>query len=166
MFAEGLFRSVFFVDTLAHGPVDEEVPMDSKETQNIQIIKDCYQAFTRGDLPFILERVASTGFERWGVVASGTWRAPWHFEARSRADVAKYFEAVLGALEPLRFEPSLFAAAGEYVYATVHMEYKVRANGKILVMQDIVHKFKMLDGRIVGVRISEDTEHTREVLAG
>lgn len=138
--------------------------MDHKEEQNIQVIKDCYAAFARGDLPFILERVSPVRFERWGVVASGTWRAPWHHEANSRQDVQKYFEAVLGTMEPLRFEPSLFAAAGDYVYATVHMEYKVRANGKFLVMTDVVHKFKLPEGRIVGVRISEDTEHTREVL--
>jgi len=139
--------------------------MDQKAEKNIQVIKDCYQAFARGDLPFILERVAPVGFERWGVVASGTFRAPWHFEAKNRQDVQKYFEAVLGTMEPLRFEPSLFAAAGDYVYATVHMEYKVRANGKILVMTDVVHKFKLQGGQIVGVRISEDTEHTREILA-
>ena len=138
--------------------------MNQNEEKNIQVIKDCYQAFTRGDLPFILERVSPVRFERWGVVASGKWRAPWHHEANSKKDVQKYFEAVLGALEPLRFEPSLFAAAGDYVYATVHMEYKVRANEKVLVMQDVVHKFKLLEGRIVGVRISEDTEHTREAL--
>jgi ketosteroid isomerase-like protein len=140
--------------------------MDHNEEKNIQIIKDCYQAFTRGDLPFIMERVSPVRFERWGVVASGTWRAPWHHEASSKQDVQKYFEAVLGALEPLRFEPSLFAAAGDTVYATVHMEYKVRANGRMLVMADVVHKFKLLEGRIVGVRISEDTELTREALAG
>lgn len=138
--------------------------MDQNEKNNIQVIKDCYQAFTRGDLPFILERVSPVSFEQWGVVANGKWRAPWHHEANSRQDVQKYFEAVLGTMEPLRFEPSLFAAAGDYVYATVHMEYKVRANGKVLVMPDVVHKFKLLDGRIVAVRISEDTEHTRETL--
>lgn len=139
--------------------------MDHKEENNIQVIKDCYQAFTRGDLPFILERVSPVRFERWGVVANGKWRAPWHHEATSKQEVAKYFDAVLGAMEPLRFEPSLFAAAGDYVYATVHMEYKVRSNGRLLVMPDVVHKFKLLDGRIVGVRISEDTEFTRETLA-
>ena len=138
--------------------------MDTQEQKNIQVIKDCYAAFARGDLPFILEKISPVRFERWGVVASGSWRAPWHAEAKSREDVAKYFEAVLGTMEPLRFEPSLFAAAGDYVYATVHMEYKVRANGRIFVMTDVVHKFKLLDGRIVGVRISEDTEHTRETL--
>ena len=139
--------------------------MNHNEEKNIQVIKDCYQAFTRGDLPFILERVSPVHFERWGVVANGKWRAPWHHEANSKQEVAKYFEAVLGAMEPLRFEPSLFAAAGDYVYATVHMEYKVRANGQVLVMPDVVHKFKLLEGRIVGVRISEDTERTREALA-
>jgi ketosteroid isomerase-like protein len=139
--------------------------MNQTEARNIQVIKDCYQAFTRGDLPFILERVSPVHFERWGVVASGTWRAPWHQEATSKQEVAKYFEAVLGAMEPLRFEPSLYSAAGDTVYATVHMEYKVRANGKVLIMTDVVHKFKLLDGLIVGVRISEDTENTRELLA-
>ena len=139
--------------------------MSPIEQKNIQVIKDCYQAFSRGDLPFILEHVSPVRFERWGVVASGTWRAPWHKEATSKQDVAKYFEAVLGTMEPLRFEPSLFAAAGDYVYATVNMEYKVRANGTLLVMSDVVHKFKLLDGLIVGVRISEDTENTREALS-
>ena len=138
--------------------------MNQTEEKNIQVIKDCYQAFGRGDLPFILEHVAPVGFERWGVVANGQWRAPWHQEANSRQDVAKYFEAVLGTMEPLRFEPSLFAAAGDTVYATVHMEYKVRSNGKVLVMPDVVHKFTLRDGRIVAVRISEDTARTREAL--
>jgi len=139
--------------------------MNHTEEKNIQIIKDCYQAFGRGDLPFILERVAQVGFERWGVVANGKWRAPWHHEANSKQDVAAYFQAVLGTMEPLRFEPSLFAAAGDTVYATVNMEYKVRASGKVLVMPDVVHKFKLVDGQIVGVRISEDTERTHEALA-
>jgi ketosteroid isomerase-like protein len=139
--------------------------MDNNEEKNIQVIKDMYQAFTRGDIPFIMERVSPVRFERWGVVANGKWRAPWHHQANSKQDVLKYFEAVLGALEPLRFEPSLFAAAGDTVYATVHMEYKVRANGRILVMPDVVHKFKLLEGRVVEVRISEDTELTREALA-
>ena len=138
--------------------------MGQNEEKNLQIIKDCYQAFTRGDLPFILERVSPVRFERWAVVASGTWRAPWHAPAHSKAEVQKYFEAVLGTLEPLRFEPSCFAAAGDHVYTTVYMEYKVRATGKVLVM-DVVHRFKLLEGRIVEVRISEDTENTRETLA-
>jgi ketosteroid isomerase-like protein len=138
--------------------------MNDTEQKNVQIIKDLYQAFTRGDIPFILERIAAEGFERWGVVANGKWRAPWHAQANRKEDVLAYFEAVLGALEPLRFEPSAFAAAGDYVYATVHMEYKVRHNGNILVMPDVMHKFKLRDGRVVEVRASEDTLRTREAL--
>ncbi|MSQ52599.1 MAG: nuclear transport factor 2 family protein [Betaproteobacteria bacterium] len=71
---------------------------------------------------------------------------------------------MLGAKEPLRFEPDAFAAAGDYVYATVHMEWKVRANARVLIM-DVVHRFKLAEGLIVEVRISEDTEYTRETLA-
>lgn len=32
-------------------------------------------------------------------------------------------------------------------------------------MPHVVHKFKLLGGRIVGVRLSEDTENTREMLS-
>ena len=37
--------------------------MNHIEESNIQVIKDCYQAFARGDLPYILERVSPVRFE-------------------------------------------------------------------------------------------------------
>jgi len=44
---------------------------------NIQIVNGMYEAFKRGDLPFIMERFEEV--ERSGEVADARKRAPWHF---------------------------------------------------------------------------------------
>lgn len=127
---------------------------------NIEIIKGCYEAFTRGDLPYILERV-SPALERWGVVADGKRRAPWHTQG---ADARKFFEALLSTVEPLRFEWRDLAAIGDIVYATTDHQYKVRATGKVLVMRDVVHRFRLRDGKIVDFSAQEDTALTCDAL--
>jgi ketosteroid isomerase-like protein len=136
----------------------------STEQQNIDVIKSAYAAFARGDIAAVTDLVSDDKFETWGVVSAAKARAPWHFQGKTKQDVPRYFSAVLGALEPLRFEPTAFAAAGAHVYATVDMEYKVRASGKTLVMRDAVMRFKLDRGRIVDARVYEDTANTLEAL--
>ncbi len=136
----------------------------TNEAKNIDVIKSAYAAFGRGDLAAIYELVSPDEFEAWGVVANAAARAPWHMDLKSKQDVPKYFAAVLGTLEPLRFEPSAFAAGGDYVYASLDMEYKVRASGKTLLMRGVVHRFKLAHGRIVEARVLEDTAATLEAL--
>jgi ketosteroid isomerase-like protein len=131
--------------------------------QNIEFVKDLYRAFSRGDLPYILERFAPE-LEEFGVMADGRAKAPWHMTATTREGVARYFELLLGALEPLRFEPRHFAAAGAYVYATIDHAYKVRESGKTLPMRNGVHRFKVEGGRVVAWFASEDTQLTLETL--
>ena len=135
----------------------------SAET-NVEFIKDLYAAFSRGDLPYILERFAPE-LEEFGVMANGRSKAPWHVTATTREGVAKYFELLLGTLEPLRFEPRDFAAAGDLVYATIDHEYKVRKNGRTLVMKNGVHRFTVRAGRVVAWFASEDTQLTLETFA-
>ena len=127
------------------------------EQKNIEFVKDLYAAFGRGDLPYILERFAPE-LEAFGVTANGKAKAPWHFPGSRREDVARYFEALLGTMEPLRVEPQHFAAAGDYVYATLYQEWKVRKNGKLLPMKDGVHRFKITNGRVVAWFAAEDTQ--------
>lgn len=131
---------------------------------NIQVIKDAYAAFGRGDMPAILERVSDRGFERWGVVAGGARKAPWHVMLTSKGEVASYFEKLLGAVEPVKFEPQHFAADGAWVYVTLSHEYRVRNNGKTLSLPDSVIRFEFVDGRIVAALVSEDTERVTEAL--
>ena len=130
---------------------------------NIDFVKDLYSAFGRGDLPYILERFAPE-MDSFGVTANGKTRAPWHFAGKTRADVARYFEALIGAMEPLRVEPRHFAAAGDYVYVTLYQEWKVRKSGKALPMKDGVHRFKIVDGLVVEWFAAEDTQLSNEAL--
>src|SRR5262245_40969359 len=87
----------------------QEVDMDK---DNIEIVKDLYEAFKRGDLPYIMERFSErfgeTGAS--GVVADAGKRAPWHFALTSKRDLARYFESLLGTMEPLRLEARELAA--------------------------------------------------------
>lgn len=134
------------------------------EAQNIELVKDLYAAFGRGDLPYILERFAPE-LESFGVSAGGSRKAPFHFRGQRREDVARYFEALLGAMQPITLEPLHYAAGGDYVYATLHHEYQVRKNGKKLVLHEGVHRFKVKNGKIVAWLAADDTELTNETLA-
>ena len=134
------------------------------EAKNIEFVKDLYAAFARGDLPYILERFAPE-LESFGVNAGGRAKAPFHFPGKCRADVGKYFEALIGTMEPLRLEPQHYAAAGDYVYATLNHEYKVRKTGKVLALKNGVHRFKVMDGLVVEWFAADDTQLTMEALS-
>lgn len=134
------------------------------EAKNIELVKDLYAAFGRGDLPYILERFAPE-LESFGVNAGGRAKAPFHFHGKTRADVAKYFEALLGVLEPLRLEPLHYAAGGDCVYATLYHEYKVRKTGKTLALNNGVHRFTLRNGLVVGWFAADDTQLTNEALS-
>lgn len=135
----------------------------STETQNVEFVKDLYAAFARGDLPYILERFAPE-LESFGVNAAGSSRAPFHFQGRTRADVARYFEALMGTLEPLRFDVLHLGAGGEHVYATLHQEYKVRKSGKVITLHNGVHRFKVKNGAVVDWLAADDTQLVMEAL--
>lgn len=134
------------------------------EQKNIEFVKDLYGAFGRGDLPYILERFAPE-LESFGVNANGRAKAPWHLPGNRREDVGKYFEALLGALEPLRVEPQNLAAGGDYVYVTLYQEWKVRKSGRPLAMKNGIHRFKIREGKVVEWLAAEDTQQSIEALA-
>ena len=66
----------------------------------------------------------------------------------------------------MRFTWSDLAAAGDWVYATVQQEYKVRATGRTRVMRDNVHRFRIRDGRILEWHAHEDTALSAEATEG
>jgi ketosteroid isomerase-like protein len=129
---------------------------------NLEFVNGLYEAFKRGDLQYILERFGEV--ENSGVVADSARRTPWHFALRGKKDVVRYFEALLGTMEPLKLEARQLASAGEYVYATLSQEWKVRASGKILVMREGVHRFRVRDGIVSEWRAFEDTALSCEAL--
>ena len=128
---------------------------------NIKFVNELYDAFKRGDLPYIVERFGE--LENSGVCADAKKRAPWHFALKGPT-VAKYYEALMGAMEPIRLETRDLAVVGDQVYATVTQEWKVRATGKVLSMRDGVHRFRIKNGKVIEWRGFEDTALTCEAL--
>jgi ketosteroid isomerase-like protein len=129
---------------------------------NVKFVSELYEAFKRGDLPYIIERFGD--LQSSGVVADSKKRAPWHFPLSGPGAVAKYFEALMGALEPVRLETRDLAASGDTVYATVSQEWRVRATGKALIMKDGAHRFRVRGGKVVEWRAFEDTALSCEAL--
>src|SRR5215471_18997391 len=74
----------------------------SVEQKNIELVKDLYAAFGRGDLAHILERFAPE-LEAFGVTANGRTKAPWHFAGRRRVRLRDPPAGVEGAQERQHF---------------------------------------------------------------
>jgi hypothetical protein len=78
-----------------------------------------------------------------------------------------------GPRHRLHHQPAAGAAApspapvtgGDYVYATVYQEWKVRKSGKALPMKNGVHRFKVRDGRVVEWFAAEDTQLSVEAVS-
>jgi ketosteroid isomerase-like protein len=126
--------------------------------KNIETVKAMYAAFGRGDIPFVLEQIADQGFQDWRVNSATTSaRVPWHKNYTSKREVPGFFQALNESVEHLRLEPRDFASNGNQVYVTLDLTLKVRATGKVVDMNDVVHVFTFKDGRVVKLRSSEDT---------
>jgi ketosteroid isomerase-like protein len=85
-----------------------------------------YDAFGRGDIPFILDQLAED--VAWDQDAPG-YGLPVYEPGTGRAHAAKFFEALQG-LEFLRFAPSNFLVGGNQVAVPVDLEVKVKATGR------------------------------------
>lgn len=122
---------------------------------NIAIVKDIYAAYGRGDVAAIMQHI-SDDLEHFAVVADRQ-AAPWHIQIAKKQDVPRFFQALAGSCEFTRFEPRDFAAGGDYVYCTVSFDSTFRHNGRKLSVDNVMHRFKLKNGKVVEWRGTEDT---------
>jgi hypothetical protein len=128
--------------------------------KNIETVKAMYAAFGRGDLPFVMEQLADQGFQDWRVASATETRVPWHKVFKGKREVPGFFHALAESVDHLKLEPRDFASNGAQVYVTLDMTQKVKATGKVIEQKDLVHVFTFENGRVVKVRIAEDTALT------
>ena len=121
---------------------------------NIATIQSIYEAFGRGDVASILERV--TDDVDWASESSSTI-APWHGVRHGKAEVTGFFEAFGTASDVIEFTPLSFTAndSGD-VMAVVRLDMKVRATGRSGAM-NIHHWWRLRDGKVWHYRGTEDT---------
>jgi ketosteroid isomerase-like protein len=123
---------------------------------DIVTVQEIYEAFGRGDIPAILERM--TEDVEWEATRSSAQDegVPWLLRRSGRDGVAEFF-ACLDAFEFRRFDPhSLLTGPGQ-VAAVVDLELVVKASGHTLADQEI-HLWTFDDaGQVAAFRHVVDT---------
>jgi ketosteroid isomerase-like protein len=123
--------------------------------ENIEIVKRCYQAFGRGDLEAVMACI-SDDLTRFGAITSPKTAVPWYLSLTCKSEVPRFFEALNSAVEHTKMEPFAFAAAGDYVYASLKLEQKIRKNDR-RIAHEVVHRIRFQGGKVVEWWALEDT---------
>jgi hypothetical protein len=128
--------------------------------QNVDTIKNLYEAFGRGDVQTIMDNL--TDDVDWSADVAGSV-APWHGRKEGKAAVPSFFEGIANSTTVLEFTPLAYAATDNEVLTFVR--YRVRGNdtGREGEM-NIHHYWRLRDGKVEYYRGSEDSALTREVL--
>jgi ketosteroid isomerase-like protein len=130
---------------------------------NIEVVTGIYEAFGRGDLEFILDRV--TDDVDWGEEAAGD-AAPWWGRRTGKDGVSEFFAELGEATEVTEFSPESFTANdNDEVMARVRYGYRARSSGKEASSTYIQHYFRLRDGKVAYWGGSSDTQLAAETLA-
>jgi ketosteroid isomerase-like protein len=116
-----------------------------QEAQNIQLVKEAYAAFGRGDVQGILDRLAD------GVIWRGVHGAAPHVptagERRGKEQVRTFFKQVADNFHFSRFEPREFLAGGDKVVALG--EYAATTPGGHTLASEFAMVFTVRNGKVV-----------------
>jgi ketosteroid isomerase-like protein len=129
--------------------------------QNIETIKEMYDAFGRGDVDAILDLV--TDDVDWATDAARV-SAPWYGPKRGEAGVRSFFEGI-GQTGPVtEFTPlSVTSNDDGDVMVFIRYAFTVTATGKDVAM-NLHHYWRFRDGKVCFVRSSEDTAQVAAAL--
>ena len=128
---------------------------------NIKTIQDIYEAFGRGDVEFIVDRL--TDDVDWASEAE-PGVAPWHGAHHGRGEVPNFFKALAETAQVTEFTPLSFAEGESDVMVVIRFGITVPATGKSGTMH-LHHWWRFRDGKVCYYRGSEDTALTAELLA-
>jgi ketosteroid isomerase-like protein len=97
---------------------------------NLATVQAIYEAFSRGDVPAILDKLApDVAWDAWpdgnGAQAAGV---PWMVERHGPEEVGEFF-ASAAALDIASFAPLAIIAGDEHVAAQIEIDATVRATG-------------------------------------
>jgi ketosteroid isomerase-like protein len=137
-------------DNLAElvGPADitvGEVALSATpEEPNLDVVRQCYAAFGRGDLPGLLALLD----DQISWVTPGPPDLPTAGTRRGQTAVGQFFQSLSQIGDILRFEPKDFVAQGDRVVVLGDETARVKTTGKTVDFA-WVHIFEVRNGRIV-----------------
>ncbi len=122
------------------------------DQDNVQVARQAYAAFGRGDIASVLENCAED--IEW-VTAESTV-LPWAGTRRGKAAVEEYFRILGQHVEFQRFEPYEFIAQRDKVVVLIHDAGVMRTSGRTYTSEDI-HVSTYRDGKVVRFQAYGDT---------
>jgi ketosteroid isomerase-like protein len=131
---------------------------------NVATVQSIYEAFGRGDIPAILDRISDdVMWEAWGTDNTAQEAGvPWMLPRRGREGVAEFFQQVSASLEFHGFEPLNLLEGGNQVAATIRFDVTAKATGERFQDEEIHLWTFSADGKISGLRHYLDTaKHIR-----
>jgi ketosteroid isomerase-like protein len=124
--------------------------MSSQE--NVQLVKDGYAAFSRGDISGLLALLAED--VEWQIPGAGL---PLAGTYRGRSGVANFFQKLAVESEVLDFQPREFVAEGDRVLVVGWERAKVKATNRTAEV-DWIMSFTVRNGKIAIFREYVDTK--------
>jgi len=120
---------------------------------NTKLIQSIYEAFGRGDAPFIASKVRQDARWDFNVTVSDV---PWHVPVTGPSEVPRFLGAFVENVTLEAFEPRQFIAAGDEVIAHIRIAYTVKRTGE-RVEQEQLQWWTVRDGQVTRLRHFEDT---------
>ena len=119
------------------------------EATNMQVVKDAYAAFQRGDIDGVLALVDDS--VEWEAVKGTEGVVPTAGVRRTRRGVAEFFSQLAQWADFQQFEPREFIAQGDQVAVVGDYSARVKGTGRSLAC-DWVMVFDVRNGRITRFR--------------
>ena len=114
------------------------------ESENTKTVQEMYAAFSKGDIQFILDRLADDVMWH-GVYGAGS-HVPFSGAMRGKAAVGTFFQNVGNHMTFSRFEPREFIATGDKVVALGH--YVGTSSVKKSFDSDFAMVFTLQNGKV------------------
>ena len=119
---------------------------------NVKLVRDCFDAFGRGDHGFIVAKVSDDVDWR----HAGGPEIPYGGTYKGRESVGEFFSKIGASVDVLTWEPKHVLPAGDEVVATGAWSGKAKQTGRTFA-GDWAMVFGVRDGAIVSFRVVEDT---------
>ncbi|HJV53321.1 MAG TPA: nuclear transport factor 2 family protein [Noviherbaspirillum sp.] len=122
------------------------------EQDNVQLVKQGYDAFQRGDIQRLLQLFADD--IEWTL--DKVEQIPFSGKRRGKEQVAEFFKLLDENMHALQFEPQQFIAQGDKVVVLGHYVWSVKSTDR-RIDSDWAHVFTVQNGKVAGMREYTDT---------
>jgi ketosteroid isomerase-like protein len=120
--------------------------------ENKRLVMEGYQKYQNGDIPALLQMYHDDAV--W--IEPDSEHIPFAGTHIGKGDIARFFQDLDRAAQPLRFEPKDFIAEGDKVIVTGEASWLVRDTGRTY-DSPWVHVFTLRDGKVSRFQDYHDT---------